>query len=372
MRFFLSDASAAPIATSLIVAQVESVLNSQAFVDRVGTGLLRAHFLQAQTDLQAAPIPPDGGNGGDGSDSTGGNGSPPANSSGDELAPDKNVTPAVLVAVGSAALVVIVGSVYYWKKSSSARNGNARGNPSSAATQMAGSSFNDTAADLSKGQGSPFSDMLPDSYRFNDNLSILSGNGGNGNGNSSGMSAILEDEEAHSQTSSAIFMSEAGYSEAAGETDTSLLSFDIPKSLYTRVPESPNLLGARKRNGLLGNGAPLALSSSGLHTDSGEDTSSVSDLEDDAAAGVLGVTNNGGGGLLDSPPVRKGAIPLSSLLDAGEMPSTSSGELMSSSDDSGSPSPPTSPNRNKNNSTSTSLLPSADDSMQADDLLFFG
>jgi hypothetical protein len=148
------------------------------------------------------------------------------------------------------------------------------------------------------------------------------------------MSAILEDEEVtiHSHTSSAIFMSETGFSEQAGETDTSLMSFDIPKSLYTRVPESPNLLGARKRN-----------HEQVMSAESGEDTS-VSDIE---SSSLLDETTP------DSPG-RHGALPnpggtIASLLDVPELA-------------------PPRPSARPQQHTAD---PSADDSMHADELLLF-
>lgn len=211
MRFFLSDQDAIDQATDYILPIIEDVINSSIFVTNVGSGLIQAKYLGSTT---ASPVE---------GDATGNSRPLDTGSFG--------MTSVVLLTVASAALVVFVGSFYYWRRSYGRR-------PSSAANQAAGSTLNDTTYSSMR-PSSPFSEMLPDAYRFNENMSILSGQGA--------MSAIAEDEEM--TVSSAIMMSEAGYStEAAADTDSSLASFDVPKSLYTHVPESPILLGARKRN----------------------------------------------------------------------------------------------------------------------------
>jgi hypothetical protein len=309
MRFFLSESTAAQAATDLINSELASILNSMLFAQRVGTGLLRSQLLSVET--KAPPV------------TAVGEKQPPQDSSGTiAINKDKqSVTPTVLMATAGSAVVVFAAAVFFWKRS---HNRNVHGS----ATQMAGSSFND-AADMSTrapSASSPFSEMVPDAYRLNGNTSIVSGQGG-------GMSAILEDEEVtiHSQASSAIFMSETGFSEQAAETDTSLMSFDIPKSLYTRVPESPNLLGARRRS-----------HEQIIATDSGEDTS-VSDIENSSVVDES---------TPDSPVARHGALPntsgtISSLLDDSEL------------------APPRISARQQHGHAS------ADDSMHADEMLLF-
>jgi hypothetical protein len=174
------------------------------------------------------------------------------------------LTSLVLVAVGSAALIVFVGSVYYMRRdsrdSSSFSAMEAEGN----ATRAAGSSFQDDTTfpfivsprEASPRATSPFSEMLPDAYQFNENMSILSGGMSILSAGVEGLEAVLErsDEEAqspaHTDTSS-IMVSDAGYTTDAGEDDEQdiSLSFDVPKSLYTKATESPDrvLLGARRR-----------------------------------------------------------------------------------------------------------------------------
>jgi hypothetical protein len=317
MRFFLSTSSAAQAATDLVNVQLADILNSMKFSRDVGTGLLRSQLLSVEQD---APTITEVGE------------RDPTRENDASVSGQQSVTPTVLMAVAGSALVVFVASVYFWKRSYNR-------NIPSAATQMAGSSFNDNG-DMSTrapSSNSPFSEMLPDAYRFNGNMSIMSGQG-------TGMSAIIEDEEVtvHSHTSSAIFMSEAGFSEQAAETDTSLMSFDIPKSLYTRVPESPNLLGARKRH-----------LDQGVVTDSGDDTS-LSDVE---ASSVLDETAS----TPDSPVARHGALPNSSS-------ATGIGSKITSLLDDPELAPPRPSARPQ---LQQRMDTSADDSMHADELLLF-
>lgn len=151
----------------------------------------------------------------------------------------------VLVAIGSAALIVFVGSIYYMKRENSESS-------DGAATQAAGSSLYDHHYDPdAERPASPFSEMLPSAYRYNDNMSILSGH------QQVGLEAVIEqnpstDEEspspgANTIESSSIMVSESGYTTEAAEDDSVSLSFGMPTSLYRTVAESPELLGARKR-----------------------------------------------------------------------------------------------------------------------------
>lgn len=317
MRFFLSSSGAAQAATDLVNVQLADILNSRKFSRDVGTGLLRSQLLSVEQD---APTVTEVGE------------RDPSRESDVSVSGQQSVTPTVLMAVAGTALVVFVASVYFWKRSYNR-------NIPSAATQMAGSSFNDNG-DMSTrapSSNSPFSEMLPDAYRFNGNMSIMSGQG-------TGMSAIIEDEEVtvHSHTSSAIFMSETGFSEQAAETDTSLMSFDIPKSLYTRVPESPNLLGARKRN-----------LDQGVVTDSGDDTS-LSDVEASSMLDETGTTP-------DSPVARHGALP-----NNNGIRETGVGSTITSLLDGAELAPPRPSARPQQR-----METSADDSMHADELLLF-
>lgn len=172
------------------------------------------------------------------------------------------VTSLVLVAVGSAALILFVGSVYYMRRDSGTSEAGVDGN----ATQAAGSSVNDYSFPFVSPRAmstSPFSEMVPNAYQFNENMSILSGGMSIlSGGGVEGLEAVIEqsDEEAqsprtiqspaHTDTSS-ILVSESGYTTDAGEEEEldNSLSFDVPRSLYTKTAESPDrvLLGARRR-----------------------------------------------------------------------------------------------------------------------------
>jgi hypothetical protein len=159
---------------------------------------------------------------------------------------DQNLglTSLVLVTVGSAALIVFVGSVYYMRRDSGSST-TADGN----ATQAAGSSVNDHSYFPSPRPTSPFSEMLPMAYRYNENMSILSGG-------VEGLEMVMENSDGEipspqNTDASSILVSDSGYTTDAGEEEDEeadiSLSFDVPRSLYTRVTESPRLLGARRR-----------------------------------------------------------------------------------------------------------------------------
>jgi len=172
-RLFVSDADSIEAAANLAMAEIENIINSQAFVDRVETGLVHADFLEALED-DYGPI-------------TGG--TPTTISNGGSL----GLTSVVLVTVAGAALVVMVGSFYVYRRNYG------RTNASSAATQAAGSSLNHSNNNSSfaiahgahNGRPtSPYSSMVSDAYQFNENMSILSGG-------QSGMSAILEGENTY-------------------------------------------------------------------------------------------------------------------------------------------------------------------------------
>jgi hypothetical protein len=150
------------------------------------------------------------------------------------------VTFLVLVAVGSAALIVFVGSVYYMRRDSHSEFSavDVEGN----ATRAAGSSFQDdntfpfivSPRIPSPRPTSPFSEMLPNAYQFNENMSILSGGMSIFSGGDEGLEAVLErsDEEAqspaHTDTdtdTSSIMVSDAGYTTDAGKTTRQILVF---------------------------------------------------------------------------------------------------------------------------------------------------
>lgn len=241
IRVFLADPGQIEEAKVLIVKMVRRVVKGNDFVDQVGAGLIKISLL-ADDDIPPESRNPEG--------------QIPGSIDGEEES--FGAFSFVIVAVGSAALVAFVGSVFYWKRGGGEGDG--------MATEAAGTSiFNDS--DISSGvkQSSPFSEMLPSAYRYNDNMSILTGQGG--------MSPVFEDDGSASQSTGA-------YTDLE-QAET--MSFDMPKSVYsendtdisadagTTVASSPLLLGARKRVG----GSMTA----GLH---------MSDMESDTGSSVQG------------------------------------------------------------------------------------
>jgi hypothetical protein len=146
----------------------------------------------------------------------------------------------LLVSFGSAAVTLLVGSVYVWKRSESGSDSTNDGTT----TNGWNSTLMDQSNSVSKtpqGQNTPSSQFVLGAYGFSPDPSPYSTAPSN-------MPAIVEDDdEISSVNSSAIMMSEAGFS--TDNADDSLLSIDIGKSNYTKYPESPlSLLGARARN----------------------------------------------------------------------------------------------------------------------------
>lgn len=240
VRFFLSNPGRFEEAMALAGPMVRDIVADPSFVHDVGTGLIKITLLESNgngggdTDGDGDATDDDEGIFGQGSDKV------------IEGETGFGTFSFVIVAIGSAALVAFVGSVYYWKR------GNSDG-PDGAATQAAGTSMlyqdqsrcgdDDLLSEsLSTHErpSSPFSEMLPSAYRFNDNMSILTGQGG--------MSPVFEAD--------ACSDSSGGF---ASEHDTSLLSFEQvdnhnnssnnSNNIHRYGASSPILLGARARDG---------------------------------------------------------------------------------------------------------------------------
>ena len=211
IRIFLEDPASYNEALKLTEDAIVEAIASPDFVDRVGAGLMKIELLDDQISAaedEAADSEQDPSLDGEGGFGT---------------------MSFVLLAVGSASLIAFVGSVYYW------RNG---GETDGNATEMAGTTtiFDSEA----QRPPSPFSEMLPRAYRFNDSMSILTGH--------DGMSPVMEDEDSRSTTTPSVALSEGSFS-VDTENDS---TFDAAKRLYDSakvVAESPVLLGARKRAG---------------------------------------------------------------------------------------------------------------------------
>ncbi|GAX28423.1 hypothetical protein FisN_4Hh386 [Fistulifera solaris] len=191
MRVFLSDPEAASEALSLTDQTVKKVIEDPAFVDQVGKGLMKITLIDNNVPVDS--ISPD-----------------PERAVGEQgFSPFSFV----IVAVGSAALIAFVGSVYYWR-----RGGEADGDAAGAA----GSSLYTDTFTSGGNTESPFAEMVPSAYAFNGNMSVLTP--------PNGMSPVLEDDNS---------------SHSPLEMD----SFDMPAAYYDSNSESQDTLGARKRAG---------------------------------------------------------------------------------------------------------------------------
>lgn len=219
MRVFLSDPESASVALSLTAEMVKTVIADPEFVSQVGRGLVKLNILD--DDIPVDSVSPEGS----------------VNDQG------FSTFSFVIVAVGGAALIAFVGSVYYWR-----RGGEADGD----ATRAAGSSlYTDTFISNSHSE-SPFAEMVPSAYGFSGNMSIMTGQGG--------MSPVLEDD-------------------SSSQSPFEMGSFDmVPGTYFDTKPESPDTLGARKRAG----GALTA----GLHI-----TDSVDMEQDQVTPGQIDITH---------------------------------------------------------------------------------
>jgi hypothetical protein len=241
MSLFLSNASSVAQASYLGRSAISNAMGNDDFASQIGLGLVKATYLgPALVEPEPATTEDPNGN------VTSGNSADPQ-----ELGPAS----IAFVAIASAGIVVLIGSVYYWRRHRVAASSRAVDYQDGAATLAAGSSLNDTHSMVADMPRSPFSEMLPSAYRFNENMSIMSGGQDSGSG-SSGLSVVIESPNGEagmsppSPATESIVVSESGYTtEAGGEDEESSFGcLDVHKSLYSTLPpESPNLLGAKKR-----------------------------------------------------------------------------------------------------------------------------
>jgi hypothetical protein len=256
IRVFLSDGNSVEAATQLVLTSIKAAFEDPNFVDRVGSGLMKITYLRGELEQ------------GSGSSlETGGSipGSPektiPQQS--ESLLPVASV---VFVSVGSAALIVFIGSVYLWRRG---RGGsvNATGSQDEsdayyqggAATQMAGSSLDittDNLKSISEDQpASPYSEMVSGCYKLGESMSILS--------NINGMSPVSEQDHEGSVSSASLVVSEGGYTAEAGYTDGDSTTYAGSK--YSSH-SAPMPLGARPLPGTIGDLEMDSVSDSDLDT----------------------------------------------------------------------------------------------------------
>jgi hypothetical protein len=191
MRVFLSDPAAASEALSLTDQMVKKVIEDPEFVDEVGKGLMKITLID--NDVPVDSISPDP----------------------ERAAGEQGFSPFsfVIVAVGSAALIAFVGSVYYWRRGGETDND---------AAGAAGSSLYTDTFTSGGNTESPFAEMVPSAYAFNGNMSVLTP--------PNGMSPVLEDD-------------------SSSQSPLEMDSFDMPAAYYDSNSESQDTLGARKRAG---------------------------------------------------------------------------------------------------------------------------
>lgn len=216
MRLFLNDKDKVEEATELFLANVQEAFESPEFPSQVGAGLLKITYLgDGNTDTTQTSITSDS--------------SKPGLDNGGAGVVDASLTSLLFVAVGSAALVVFVGSVYLWRRGHQTDD-------EGVASQMAGNTT--IIAESTTRARSPYSEMVASSFRgLGENMSILS------NGN---MSPVYEQD--HEDTESSMNASESGY----GTTTTggSIMGVDSGDSVsqyskFSNNTETPNFLGVR-------------------------------------------------------------------------------------------------------------------------------
>ena len=236
IRIFLSDPGQNEEAQEMMKQAIEAVVNGPDFVDRVGTGLVKINILEDDTSSLPAEN---------------------ENTQGLNPEDDKSLEPnnesgfgtvsVVILAVGGAALIAFVGTFYYWRHGQEG-DGNA--------TQMAGQS---TMVDSdTQPPPSPFSEMLPRAYKFNDSISILTGQGDHMSPITERSPVTEQNEDSHNsscETPSVIM------SDFSTDPDTTANSFDMGSTSTTSISavqntsllvghqpaQSPDVLGARKR-----------------------------------------------------------------------------------------------------------------------------
>ena len=270
MRVFLSKQDSIKQATALVLKHIQESYDDPTFIDRVNSGIVDIAFLTTEDDGSSgenAPPPIED------EDVAGGNGATQESDSRLEL------SSLLFVAVGSAALVVFVGSVYFYRRG---RNKNEDGVHGSSASHFASVTVHDAVnqdlndtddnANNIKRPASPYSEMVSSSYQFDrlQEMSILS---------SSNMSPVyeLEGNETDNDTvggGASIMISEGGYTTDAGGTeegDSTMFesTATVEGSKYSSSQSTPNVLGARPFPGTIGNFDMEEVSDSDLDT-SGE------------------------------------------------------------------------------------------------------
>jgi hypothetical protein len=268
MRMFLSNKNTVKEATALVLKHVQEAYDDPTFVDMVNSGLVDINFLDAEDGSSGENAPPPIK---DDDDNTGNEEVPRETDS------RLGLSSLLFLSIGSAALFVFVGSVYFWKRGR--QNDEDDGINGSSASRLANLTINDAATHEQDDKdsnnlnrpASPYSEMVSNSYRLDrlQEMSILS---------SSNMSPVyeMEGQETDNDTvggSASILISEGGYTTDAGGTEegdsTMFESTTVGGSKYSSSQSTPNVLGARPFPGTIGNIDMEEISDSDLDT-SGE------------------------------------------------------------------------------------------------------
>lgn len=211
LRLFLSDPNSVQEAITAVITTIEEIYSREDFVRRVDTGVRRIEFLHANDLGNQNPVQdsPEGGSVGD---------------------LNGQFSPMLLVAIGSAALVVFVGSVYIWRRGH-------RSDADGAATQLAGNSYI-TGEGSSSRPRSPYSEMVAGSYRLGENMSILS---------NSNMSPVYEQE--HEDTESASRVSQSNYTDSVAGAESDGYMTERTDSGLESAAETTSFAGSKFSSG---------------------------------------------------------------------------------------------------------------------------
>jgi hypothetical protein len=223
MRLFLSSNDAVEEVAAFVLDNIQIAFNDTDFVDKVGSGLLRISFIGSGGVSPETAIK-DAAEDSDASKSTN------IGQEGDS-ALGLPLSSMLFVTVGSAAIVMFVGSIYLWRRR---RTDELDG----AASRLNGSFLNATD-DNSRRPASPYSEMVSGSYRLDrlGEMSILS---------SSNMSPVYEqDQEDNDTAGGSVVLSEGGYTTDAGYTDGGDSTSGEAGSKHSSSQSTPKVLGAR-------------------------------------------------------------------------------------------------------------------------------
>lgn len=242
MRLFLSETESVDDATAVLLNNIQTAYVDESFVTRVNSGLLKITYLgDGQSDSSNNPI----------------TGNQPGAADNGDLGTLGAPLSLLFVAVGSAAMIVFVGSIYLW------RRGRRNEDDEGVVTQMAGT----TAMDGTTGRPrSPYSEMVASSFAgLGESVSILS------NGN---MSPVYEQEHEDSSINTAsVNPSECGYATTTtgGTIGGGQSSSDSISQQSKFSTNTPKFLGARP----LPDAVEMALGDVSDSDLSGEDLSPV-------------------------------------------------------------------------------------------------